>query len=76
MTKAELRTLFNQDKLTEAVVEPSLDKRGWIVEFRHFEGTMLPLTDNDGVECCFLNSDSASDHAVEIGFQQVRIIEE
>lgn len=76
MTKSELRTLFGRDMLVEAVVEHSLLNDGWIVEFRHSRGGLVPLTDIDGVERSFGNLDAATENAQDIGFHQVRIIDD
>lgn len=75
MTKSELRALYSQHMLVEAVVEPSLSCDGWIVEFRHARGGLVPLTDGDGIEQCFGDVDMATENALDIGFHQVRIVE-
>ncbi|AMG30911.1 thymidylate kinase [Grimontia hollisae] len=75
MTKSELRTLYRQRLLVEAVVEPSLSSDGWIVEFRHTRGGLVPLTDGNGIEQCFGDVDMATENALDIGFHQVRIVE-
>ena len=75
MTKTELRDLFYQKMLVEAVVEPSLTSGGWIVEFRHARGGLVPLTDGQGVEQCFQDVDIATENALDIGFHQVRIVD-
>lgn len=76
MTKSDLRTLYNRDMLVEAVVEHSLLTEGWIVEFRHSRGGLVPLTDSNGTERCFGNLDAASENALDVGFNQVRIIDD
>lgn len=75
MTKSELRTLYSQHMLVEAVVEPSLSCDGWIVEFRHARGGLVPLTDGNGIEQCFGDVDMATENALDVGFHQVRIVE-
>ncbi|KXF80261.1 thymidylate kinase [Enterovibrio coralii] len=75
MTKNELRSLYSQQMLVEAVVEPSLSSDGWIVEFRHARGGLVPLTDGNGIEQCFGDVDMATENALEIGFHQVRIVD-
>lgn len=75
MTKSELRSLYGQQMLVEALVEPSLSSDGWIVEFRHARGGLVPLTDGDGIEQCFGDVDMATENALDIGFHQVRIID-
>ena len=75
MTKNELRALFEDELLIEAVVEHSMLHEGWILEFRHSRGGMLTLTDFDGTERQFSSIADASDHALEVGFSLVRIVE-
>ena len=75
MTKNELRTLYEQQLLVEAVVEHSMLDEGWILEFRHTRGGMLTLTDFDGTERHFASVDDASDHALDVGFSLVRVVE-
>ena len=58
MTKSELRNLYSQQMLVEAVVEPSLSSDGWIVEF-HARGGLVCLTDGNGIEQCFGDVDMA-----------------
>ncbi len=74
MTKTELRSLYNQDMLVEAVVEHSLLTDAWILEFRHSRGGYVPLTDINGDEQVFEDPDMAMDRAMEIGFNQVRVL--
>ncbi len=76
MIKTELRSLYGRDMLVEAVIEHSLLTDGWIVEFRHSRGGLVPLTDINGVERSFGDIDSATENALDIGFNQVRIIDE
>lgn len=76
MTKSDLRSLYNRDMLVEAVVEHSLLTDGWIVEFRHSRGGLVPLTDGSGVERSFGDVDTATENALDVGFNQVRIIDE
>jgi hypothetical protein len=75
MTAEQLRALYRQQLLIEALVEPSLDNEGWVVECRHAAGGLMALTNADGVEQCFLDIDQATLNALEIGFQQVRIVD-
>lgn len=76
MTKSELQSLYNQNMLVEAVIEQSMLEEGWILEFRHTKGGLVPLTDYQGVEKCFSSVDDASDHAMDVGFDLVRVIED
>ncbi len=76
MTKSELRSLFDQEMLVEAVVEHSLLTDAWIVEFRHSRGGFVPLTDLNGNEQTFDDPDAATDRAMEIGFSQVRVMDD
>ena len=76
MTKTELRALYHQDMLVEAVVEHSLLTDAWIVEFRHSRGGFVPLTDISGAERTFDDPDIATDHAMEVGFNQVRVMDD
>lgn len=73
MTVEELRVLYHQRVLVEAMVEPSLESEGWVVEFRHASGGIVALTDTEGVECCFDDIDMATENALDVGFHQVRI---
>ncbi|KKA45120.1 MULTISPECIES: hypothetical protein [Salinivibrio] len=73
MTAEQLRALYRQQLLIEAVVEPSLDSEGWVVECRHTGGGLMALTNAEGIEQCFTDIDQATLNALEIGFQQVRI---
>lgn len=76
MTKSELRALYQKDMLVEAVVEHSLLTDAWIVEFRHSRGGYVPLTDRNGEERIFSDPDDATDYAMDIGFSQVRVLDE
>ena len=73
MTIDELQRLYLTSDLVEAVVEPSIQTDGWIVEFRHRRGGLVPLTDHTGSEKCYQDVDSATESAFEVGFHQVRI---
>ncbi|WP_074214099.1 thymidylate kinase [Salinivibrio sp. ES.052] len=73
MTAEQLRALYRQQLLIEAVVEPSLASEGWVVECRHTSGGLMVLTNADGIEQCFTDIDQATSNALKIGFQQVRI---
>ncbi len=76
MTKDQLQQLYSQELLVEAVVEPSIQHEGWIVEFRHARGGLVPMTDRLGVEICFESADMATVNALDVGFRQVRIVDE
>ncbi len=76
MTKSGLKKLFEQELLIEAVIESSMIEDVWIVEFRHADGNLIPLTDGKGTERIFNDVESASMHALDIGFYQVRIVDE
>ena len=43
MTINELRHLFRDNQLVEAIIEPSIQEGGW-VEFRHARGGFVCLT--------------------------------
>ncbi|NLS13462.1 hypothetical protein HGP28_11220 [Vibrio sp. SM6] len=73
MTLNELRNLFRENLLVEAVIEPSTQGGAWIVEFRHTRGGFVLLTDCHGEECHYDDLDMASKSAMAVGFQQVRI---
>ncbi|BDR12302.1 hypothetical protein [Vibrio sp. STUT-A11] len=73
MTINELRHLFRENQLVEAIIEPSIQEGGWVVEFRHTRGGFVFLTDNHGEECLYEDLDAASKSAMAVGFQQVRI---
>ncbi|SEG73586.1 hypothetical protein SAMN04488244_1445 [Vibrio hangzhouensis] len=73
MTITELKHLFHQDLLAEAIIEPSSTEEGWIVEFRHKQGGFLMLTDIHGAECQYNDLDKASKSALAVGFTEVRI---
>ncbi|MCD9508629.1 thymidylate kinase [Photobacterium phosphoreum] len=75
MTLTELKHLYAHQDLIEALVEPSINS-GYIVEFRHRHGGLVPLTDIGGSEQCYGDVDSATQQAFEVGFQQVRIADE
>ncbi|WP_157733251.1 hypothetical protein [Vibrio anguillarum] len=48
MTITELRDLYRENKLIEAIIEPSFQEGHWIVEFRHCRGGFVLLTDSQG----------------------------
>ncbi len=73
MTINELRTLYRERELVEAIIEPSSQEDAYIVEFRHARGGFVLLTDANGEECHYENLDSASRSAMAVGFSQVRI---
>ncbi|SUP08001.1 thymidylate kinase [Vibrio metschnikovii] len=73
MTITELRNLYREQMLIEAIIEPSSAEGTWIVEFRHQRGGFVPLTDASGEECHYTDLDSASKSAMAVGFKQVRI---
>ncbi|WP_428775230.1 hypothetical protein [Vibrio sp.] len=73
MTINELRSLYRENKLVEAIIEPSSQEGQWIVEFRHTKGGLVLLTDAHGEECHYMDLDLASKSAMAVGFQQVRI---
>jgi hypothetical protein len=75
MTLTELKHLYITQELIEAVIEPSIGE-GYIVEFRHRRGGLVPLTDRSGSERCYSDVDSATQQAFEVGFHQVRIADE
>lgn len=73
MTVTELRNLYRDKELVEAIIEPSAQEGTWIVEFRHAKGGFVLLTDVHGEECHYDDLDLASKSAMAVGFQQVRI---
>ncbi|WPC74417.1 hypothetical protein [Vibrio porteresiae] len=73
MTITELRSLFQDKQLIEAIIEPSTQDGAWIVEFRHQRGGFVLLTDATGSECQYDNLDLASESAMAVGFNQVRV---
>ncbi|MEZ8826864.1 hypothetical protein [Vibrio sp. 10N.261.55.A7] len=73
MTITELRSLYREDKLVEAIIEPSVQEGSWVVEFRHARGGFVLLTDSHGGECHYMDLDLASKSAMAVGFSQVRI---
>ncbi len=75
MILTELRVLYQKHQLVEAVIEPSIQEGGWVVEFRHVQGGFIILTDIDGGECQYYDLDLASQSAMEVGFRQVRVEE-
>lgn len=75
MTITELRSLYRENQLIEAIIEPSIQDGGWVVEFRHARGGFVLLTDSQGEECQYVDLDVASKSAMAVGFSQVRIEE-
>jgi len=75
MTITELRSLYRDNQLVEAIIEPSIQEGSWIVEFRHARGGFILLTDTHGEECHYLDLDVASKSALAVGFSQVRVEE-
>ena len=73
MTINELRALYRDDQLIEAIIEPSAQEGNWIVEFRHTRGGLVLLTDSHGEECHYGDLDLASKSAMAVGFKQVRV---
>ena len=73
MTINELRHLFRENQLVEAIIEPAIQEGGWVVEFRHARGGFVFMTDSHGEECLYEDLDAASKSAMAVGFQQVRI---
>ncbi|MYM61075.1 hypothetical protein [Vibrio tetraodonis] len=73
MTINELRSLYRENQLVEAIIEPSAEEGTWIVEFRHTRGGFVLLTDVHGEECHYPDLDMASKSAMAVGFSQVRV---
>jgi hypothetical protein len=73
MTINELRMLYRENQLVEAIIEPSAQEGNWIVEFRHTRGGLVLLTDSHGEECHYGDLDLASKSAMAVGFKQVRV---
>lgn len=73
MTVTELRRLYKDKQLIEAIIESSIEEESWIVEFRHNRGGLVLLTDEHGQECHYQDADEASRSALDVGFKQVRI---
>lgn len=76
MTINELRSLYRDNLLVEAIIEPSSEEGCWIVEFRHTQGGFVLLTDAHGEECHYSDIDKASKSAMAVGFNQVRVEQE
>ncbi len=75
MTLTELKALYREKQLVEAIIEPSIHDGTWVVEFRHARGGFVLLTDTQGEECQYIDLDVASKSAMAVGFSQVRIEE-
>ncbi len=75
MTVTELRELYKDNQLIEAIVEPSMYDGQWIIEFKHRRGGFVILTDAQGEECLYSDLDDASKSAMSVGFHQIRIEE-
>ncbi|HAS62137.1 MAG TPA: hypothetical protein DCS35_05895 [Vibrio sp.] len=73
MTINELRALYRENQLVEAIIEPSAEEGLWVVEFRYAQGGFVLLTDVHGEECHYGDLDIASRSAMAVGFSQVRI---
>ncbi len=73
MTITELRNLYRENKLVEAIIEPSSQEGEWIVEFRHQAGGFVLLTNANGEECHYDDLELASKSAMAVGFNQVRV---
>lgn len=73
MTITELRNLYRENQLIEAIIEPSSEEGAWIVEFRHQRGGFVLLTGTNGEECHYIDLDQASKSAMAVGFKQVRV---
>ncbi len=70
MTINELRHLFRDNQLVEAIIEPSIQEGGWVVEFRHARGGFVCLTDTHGEECLYDDLDTASKSAWQSAFNK------
>ncbi len=75
MTISELRGLYRDNQLVEAIIEPSIQEGSWVVEFRHSRGGFILLTDSHGEECHYSDLDKASKSALAVGFSHVRVEE-
>lgn len=73
MTVTELRRLYKDKQLIEAIIESSTEYDDWIVEFRHNRGGLVLLTDEQGQECHYQDINDASRLACDVGFKQIRI---
>ncbi len=73
MTLTELKGLYRENQLVEAIIEPSAQEGTWIVEFRHSHGGLVLLTDSEGEGRKYYDLDVASESAMAVGFNQVRI---
>ncbi len=73
MTLTELKSLYRENQLVEAIIEPSAQEGAWIVEFRHSHGGLVLLTDSQGEGHKYYDLDVASESAMAVGFNQVRI---
>lgn len=72
-TLSELKLMYQEDQLVEAVIESAMVEDTWIVEFRHVHGGLVLLTDMKGGELKYRDLESASKSALAVGFNQVRI---
>lgn len=75
MIVTHLQQLFADNALREAVVEPSSDGNGWLVEFADQSGDRLVLTDSSGDAVLFMSLDEATDAAHDVGFARIRVEE-
>ncbi|MCQ8156408.1 hypothetical protein NP570_24325 [Vibrio parahaemolyticus] len=50
MTITELRHLFRDNQLVEAIIEPAIQEGGWVVEYRTGRGGFVCLTASLRVE--------------------------
>jgi hypothetical protein len=75
MTLIKLKGLFQDQQLVEAIIEPTFIEAGWMVSFRHHTEGLLVLTDLNGEACRYTRLESASEAAMAVGFDHVRVIE-
>ena len=75
MILSEIEALYQDQRLVEAIIEPSHTANGWVLEFKDDAGHLLPLTDSFGQEKCYRDLDRATEVARQLGFGHVRIEE-
>lgn len=65
MTLHELKTLYEQDQLSQALVVFDLLSKGWIVDFKDPQGRLYELTDTYGCRASF-ETEMGAEEAVRL----------
>jgi hypothetical protein len=73
MTYDEIRTLYQQHQLIEAIAEPTLPDGTWSLAFRDIHGGFIPLSDPYGEAYHYQSLDLVFRSARRVGFEQVRV---